>query len=218
MSSPKQIDRNVLFYSHFSQVPKAEWRWPNFSPRELASKREGELKIHAPSLDLLQALRTRLGVPLLITSAYRSPAHNKAVGGAKNSYHMRGQAFDVRMDNLDPLAFQKAARDVGFTGIIRYPKSGFIHIDTRPGHYDSGPAYPATASSLPKEPPIQPETFADDGQAKAAAGAGAAGAVAVGLDLLPSVGVLGNFAPVAQTIAVVAVVLFAGYILWKRSR
>jgi uncharacterized protein YcbK (DUF882 family) len=110
----------------------SQWRWPNFSPREMASKREGELLIHPDSMDKLQALRSALGVPLVITSAYRSAAHNKAVGGAKNSQHRLGRAFDVMMANHDPAAFEKAARKVGFTGFGYYPKQGFMHIDTGP--------------------------------------------------------------------------------------
>ena len=51
--------------SHFSQYPSAHWRWPNFSPRELASKREGELLIDPPSMDKLQTLRNDLALSLI---------------------------------------------------------------------------------------------------------------------------------------------------------
>ena len=44
--------------------------------------------------DVLEAVRTRLGTPLLITSGYRSPELNAAVGGSQNSAHMRGLAAD----------------------------------------------------------------------------------------------------------------------------
>jgi len=30
-----------------------------------------------------------------VTSTYRSPAHNKRVGGVANSYHLRGRAIDI---------------------------------------------------------------------------------------------------------------------------
>lgn len=139
--------------SHFSRFPMNQWRWPNFSPRELASKREGELLIDPPSLDKLQALRTRLGRPMVITSAYRSPAHNRAVGGATNSLHMQGKAFDVVVGNHDPRAFIAAARAAGFTGIGTYPRRGFIHIDTGPARTWGDP-FPFTGTGLAPEPAL----------------------------------------------------------------
>ncbi|PWE32882.1 hypothetical protein DDZ14_08590 [Maritimibacter sp. 55A14] len=138
-------------YTHYTDYPITNWRWENFSPRELASKGEGALLIHEPSLDLLQAFRSHMGVPFLLTSAYRSPAHNARVGGAPNSYHMKGMAFDVRMENFDPEHFEREATKIGFTGLIRYPNSGFIHIDTRPGRYNAGGYFPKGATNLPLE-------------------------------------------------------------------
>mgnify|MGYP002714544339 FL=1 len=34
------------------------------------------------------------------------------------------------MANHDPVAFEAAARAVGFLGFGFYPRSGFIHVDT----------------------------------------------------------------------------------------
>ena len=42
----------------------------------------------------LEGVRMLLGAPVLVSSGYRSPALNKAIGGAKNSQHMTGQAVD----------------------------------------------------------------------------------------------------------------------------
>lgn len=39
------------------------------------------------------------GVPIVITSVYRSSAHNKKVDGASNSYHVKGQAADHHAKN-----------------------------------------------------------------------------------------------------------------------
>ena len=72
----------TTFYDHWREAPEGTWRWPNFSPAEIACRGTGKLLINEPALDRLQALRDRLGKPLIVRSAYRSPEHNRAVGGA----------------------------------------------------------------------------------------------------------------------------------------
>ncbi len=86
------------------------WRWPNFSPAEIACRGTGRLLVNEPALDRLQALRDRLGKPLIVRSAYRSPAHNRAIGGAPRSKHMQGAVFDIAMTNHDPVALEAPAR------------------------------------------------------------------------------------------------------------
>jgi hypothetical protein len=46
----------------------------------------------APSLRSAVAITARMG---RVTSTYRSPAHNRYVGGVRNSYHLSGRAVDV---------------------------------------------------------------------------------------------------------------------------
>ena len=72
----------TLTYSHWRDVPANTWRWPNFSAAEIACRGTGAIKINTEAMDKLQALRDRLGKPLIVRSAYRSPEHNRAVGGA----------------------------------------------------------------------------------------------------------------------------------------
>ncbi len=43
----------------------------------------------------IQPLRTLLKTPMRISSGYRSPALNAAIGGSKSSQHMRGEAADI---------------------------------------------------------------------------------------------------------------------------
>ena len=202
-----------LTYLNYKAVPPLVWKWPSFSPREMACKGTGLLVIDTDAMDKLQALRDALGKPLIITSAYRSPEHNRAVGGAEASKHLDALAFDVRMDNHNPHKFEQAARAAGFTGFGYYPKSGFMHIDTGPAR-SWGKPWPKTQTEWPVEPPRQPETLAEDKDAKAAAGAGVAGALAVASDYLP---ILGNLGDTAQLVAVVVAALFIGYILWERA-
>ena len=89
---------------------EGNWRWPNFSPAEIACRGTGKLLVYEAAFDKLEALRAALGKPLIVRSACRSPEHNRAVGGAKRSKHMEGTAFESAMSNRDPAALEAAAR------------------------------------------------------------------------------------------------------------
>jgi zinc D-Ala-D-Ala carboxypeptidase len=130
----KQTPAPVLEYESWEDVPFAEWPWLNFKPAELACKGTGRLKLQRAAVDALQELRQKIGKPMRIASAYRSPEHNAMVQGSPNSRHMVGDAFDVVMVGHDPAAFEKAAREAGFRGIGHYPESNppFMHIDMGP--------------------------------------------------------------------------------------
>lgn len=146
-------------WKHWRDVKKNEWRWKHFSPEELACRGTGKLCIDEPALDRLEALRVRLGKPIIVNSAYRSSEHNKAVGGASRSQHLQAKAFDCRQDNQNPGEFLAAARAVGFTGFGHYPKHGFIHVDTGPARkWNSGGWYQeAKARTLEPTPQFRPE-------------------------------------------------------------
>lgn len=72
-----------------------------------------------------------------ITSGYRCKKHNKEVGGAADSAHVKGMALDI--SNFDNLPALYAAAEMasklfpGGTGIGYYPKGhgNIIHIDRR---------------------------------------------------------------------------------------
>jgi len=48
--------------------------------------------------ELFEQIRAHFGVPIGISSFYRSPALNKKIGGAKNSQHTLGEAIDIDAD------------------------------------------------------------------------------------------------------------------------
>ncbi|MDB4111687.1 D-Ala-D-Ala carboxypeptidase family metallohydrolase [Yoonia sp.] len=166
----------VKTYRHWRDVPERAWRWKNFSPAEIACRGTGQLKLHPEAMDKLQALRDRLGKPLIIRSAYRSPEHNRAVGGATRSKHMDGTAFDIAMANHDPVAFEEAAREVGFLGFGYYPRSAFIHIDLGPAR-SWRERFPVRAVPFAPENPPAREVLAES---RTLRGAGAAGLATVG--------------------------------------
>ena len=148
----------TTFHSHWRDVPESTWRWPNFSPAEIACRGTGKLLVNEPALDKLQALRDRLGKPLIVRSAYRNSEHNRAVRGAPRSKHLDG-AFDIAMANHDPVAFEAAARAVGFLGFGFYPRSGFMHVDLGPAR-QWGERFPVRATAFAAETPPAPSTTA----------------------------------------------------------
>jgi zinc D-Ala-D-Ala carboxypeptidase len=48
--------------------------------------------------NVFQPIRDHFGVPIRISSGYRSAALNKAIGGASSSQHCQGEAIDIDMD------------------------------------------------------------------------------------------------------------------------
>jgi zinc D-Ala-D-Ala carboxypeptidase len=174
------------FYDHWHDVPDTLWRWPNFSPAEIACRGTGKLLINEAALDKLQALRDRLGKPLIVRSAYRSPEHNGAVGGAKRSKHLIGAAFDIAMENHDPVTFEAAAREVGFLGFGFYPRSGFMHVDLGPER-QWGERFPVRATAFAVEPPLAREVLAESRTMKGGGAAGVATLGAAGVEVAQDV-------------------------------
>lgn len=83
---------------------------------------------------LLQELREKYNDSITITSGYRCPAHNAAVGGVPSSAHQAGLAADfqpkiVNVDELDKL-YDLAYSIFNNIGDGRHKK--FVHVDTRP--------------------------------------------------------------------------------------
>lgn len=87
------------------------------------------------TLKVIDAMIGRMGAPLReITSAYRSPRYNRAVGGKSRSYHMQNLALDVQFRGVSAshvayVAKQLRSQGVFRGGVGRY--SSFTHIDTR---------------------------------------------------------------------------------------
>ena len=80
----------------------------------------------------LQILRNHAG-KIGVNSGYRCKAHNRCQGGSSNSYHMRGQAADIRCSAISAATLARRAQELGFTGIGLY--SNRIHVDTRSKRY-----------------------------------------------------------------------------------
>ncbi len=102
---------------------------PHFSRSEFRDRRTGELIGPDPKLvHVLEHIRSIRGVPLRIISGYRSPSSNAAVGGAKYSRHMHGDAADIPQGHCTYLQAKRAgAIGIGTKG------DWVTHVDVRPG-------------------------------------------------------------------------------------
>ena len=99
---------------------------PHFALQELWSHDDHSFVANDHALDLLEALRVRVG-PLVVVSAFRSPKRNSAVHGAENSLHMQGRAFDLLWNGYSKFELLSEAMAVGFTGLGLY--ATWLHVD-----------------------------------------------------------------------------------------
>ena len=79
----------------------------NFSKSEFECKSGEEMPLEVlENVKLLaiqlQKIREYVGKPIRINSAYRSEAHNQAIGGVKTSQHILGKAADITIDTFTP--------------------------------------------------------------------------------------------------------------------
>lgn len=80
--------------------------------------------------NIIVPLRVQYGGEWWITSGYRSPAVNAAVGGVATSQHVKGQAIDFTCINREMLKamYWHIHQNLEFDQMIFYRSRGFIHI------------------------------------------------------------------------------------------
>jgi uncharacterized protein YcbK (DUF882 family) len=112
----------------------------NFSKKEFDSKDGSEMPLDVfvniqKLANQLQVLRDYLGKQISINSAYRSPSHNKSVGGAKNSQHLYGKASDITVKEMTPKQVYDAIEILISNGAMLQGGLGlyntFVHYDFR---------------------------------------------------------------------------------------
>lgn len=85
--------------------------------------------------DYLDVIREKVGKPILISSGFRCPVLNKAVGGVSNSQHQKGLAADLTCADMESL--EKVLRETGgFDQLIKEhckgSKSFWFHVSVAP--------------------------------------------------------------------------------------
>ncbi len=79
----------------------------------------------AATLELVRAL---VGGPITVSSGYRCPALNRAVGGAANSAHVSGLAADITAPGLTPRALALLIRESGIAFDQLIYEGTWVHI------------------------------------------------------------------------------------------
>lgn len=104
----------------------------NFRVREFACTDGSDpIFIDTDLVKILQKIRNHFGKAVTITSAYRTPGKNKAVGGTTYSQHLYGTAADIKVKGVTPKKVAAYAetllKNKGGIGIYKT----FTHIDVR---------------------------------------------------------------------------------------
>jgi len=86
--------------------------------------------------DLIQPMRDAIG-PVRISSGYRSPALNRAIGGSSKSQHCKGQALDIQFWKDGEMCNKEIydwviKKGLEFDQMINEFDFAWIHISLRP--------------------------------------------------------------------------------------
>ncbi|TCP93539.1 uncharacterized protein YcbK (DUF882 family) [Cricetibacter osteomyelitidis] len=107
----------------------------------MRDRRSGQVRRMDPKLfTKLYRIQSALGLrntEIQIICGYRSAytnavMHRRSRGVASNSYHVRGQAIDFKIEGVPLAKVRRAAESLNNGGVGYYPYSNFVHIDTGP--------------------------------------------------------------------------------------
>lgn len=116
-------------YFSFAEFERSE----TASLRGIDNRLPDEYKDNVAALvdNVLDPLREAWGRPLVVTSGYRCPELNKAVGGSASSHHMRGMAADISTGDKasNRKLFQLVlSLELPFTQLIDEKGFSWVHI------------------------------------------------------------------------------------------
>jgi uncharacterized protein YcbK (DUF882 family) len=146
-----QLSEGKLFLHnlHTAETLKVTYRDPqgNYDPHALKtinwflrSPYKDEVhNIDVRTLEILNTVNRKVGnrKAIEVISGYRSPAYNALLreegrGVAKHSFHMKGQAIDIRIPGVPLRHLHRVALKLRAGGVGYYPHSNFIHLDSGP--------------------------------------------------------------------------------------
>lgn len=85
--------------------------------------------------EVFDKVRAHFGVPLGVSSFYRGPELNKAIGGSKTSQHMKGEAIDIDADMYGGVTnkeiFDYIKDNLTFDQLINEFNYSWVHVSLR---------------------------------------------------------------------------------------
>ena len=119
---------------------------------------------------LLAPIRRRYGAPIIVTSGYRCPTLNTAVGGVANSHHIAGCAADVTTGTIennhklfDLITDMQTTHKLRFTQLIAEKGYRWLHISYVPGMLRNQVIDVNTDTIALSESPILELSYQDSG-------------------------------------------------------
>lgn len=102
------------------------------------SRDKKELQINLKLIELIDDIQDHFGAETVeLISGYRSPNYNKSLkmfgkNVAKESYHMKGMAADIHIDEITEEEIYEYAKSLKTGGVGIYPIFDFVHVDVGP--------------------------------------------------------------------------------------
>ena len=112
----------------------------HFSVYEFAcGDNSDKVLIDTELVSILEQVRAHFNKPVIINSAYRTPAYNISIGGSSKSQHCLGTAADIWIKGVDPIRIALYLSSLPYFknrgGIGYYNRAqvtgGFVHVDVR---------------------------------------------------------------------------------------
>lgn len=115
-------------------------RRPNFAPEEFIKSETAErlgiknipnqlqLICGMKNADKMQELRNAIGRPFHMTSSFRCPELNAAIGGAPGSWHTQFLADDFNIEGMEPHEGVLAIKRAGVSVDKCFVERGCIHV------------------------------------------------------------------------------------------
>ena len=145
-------DRSLWLYNPVTDETLSTTYWLNgqFVPEALEKidyimrdHRTGEVKsIDLGLINLLHTIKIQIELdePFHVVSGYRCRKSNELLrksgrNAARNSYHLKGQAADIRLPDGHLNSLLKVATVIKGGGVGYYPRDNFVHVDVGPVRY-----------------------------------------------------------------------------------